>query len=396
MPLTGRLAPLPASAGKGIGGLLRRIVGATLLLACTLVALSLLSWSASDPSLTHISSTPVRNWTGPLGAIVSDLLVQLLGIACIIAVLPPAYWSIQLATNGHLPHFKRKLAFAPFAIAGFALAWSALPEFASMPFRHGFGGAIGDLIYSHATTLFSIVNAKRAGIAAGVFGFAVGMFALQRSFGLPNADVKAMLAFSPKIAPPPPYPAQRDAAAHASNASFAFGTRQAHYHGQQLPTPPNAPAFAQPYPPSFAQPTHPAPYPYAPQPAWQQPMQPAHPLPHASLQQQAPQPISYAPQPAVVPDRVQPARQAWLRPIRRKPEATPVAPVSATRDVDRLSATDRRHDPDFDRHTEQQSSIIASRFAPMASDGLPEDDLAPQPHETGPQRIEPADRKSVV
>ncbi len=371
---------MSASAGKGIGGLLRRIVGATLLLTCTLVAVALLSWSAADPSLTHISSTPVRNWIGPLGAIVSDLLVQLLGIAGIIAVLPPAYWSIQLTTQGHLPRFKRKLAFAPFAIAGFALAWSALPELAAMPFRHGFGGAIGDLIYGQATTLFSIVNAKRAGIAAGVFGFAVGMFALQRSFGISNAEVKAMLDFNSKVAPPPPYPSHP---APAMGAPPAFAYHPPQQYMQPLPTPPVSPAFAQPYPQPFAPAPQNAPYPYV-------PPQHLQPMPYAHQPVPAPMPHHHPAPAREAPPSVQPARQAWLRPMQRKPDAIAPAPEIASCEGDRLSATDRRYDPDFDRHTEQKSSAIASRFAPLAADPLPTDNFQPQHQEPTLERIEPA------
>ena len=40
--------------------------------------LSLLSWSLSDPSLTHATGGPIRNWLGGPGAILSDLLLQTL------------------------------------------------------------------------------------------------------------------------------------------------------------------------------------------------------------------------------------------------------------------------------------------------------------------------------
>ena len=111
------LAPLGAgfSAMRAMA-MVRRVAGGMLLLLCIVVVISLVSWSVSDPSLTHPASGGVRNWVGPLGAIVSDLLVQFLGVASVSAVLPPAFWSVTLLTQGALPNRRRRFASVPVAI----------------------------------------------------------------------------------------------------------------------------------------------------------------------------------------------------------------------------------------------------------------------------------------
>jgi S-DNA-T family DNA segregation ATPase FtsK/SpoIIIE len=64
---------------------LNEMLGLILLVAAGLLLLSLLTYTPSDPSFNTVGGTagphPAHNWTGLLGAYVSDLLLQTLGIA---------------------------------------------------------------------------------------------------------------------------------------------------------------------------------------------------------------------------------------------------------------------------------------------------------------------------
>ncbi|HEY5364021.1 MAG TPA: DNA translocase FtsK 4TM domain-containing protein, partial [Aestuariivirga sp.] len=60
------------------------------------LGLALASWSADDPSLNHSIASKVTNWLGAPGAVVADLLMQPLGLACTIFVLVPLSWAAQL------------------------------------------------------------------------------------------------------------------------------------------------------------------------------------------------------------------------------------------------------------------------------------------------------------
>ena len=53
------------------------ILGIALLLGAIFLTISLASYAPSDPSLNSAGEAPVQNVMGPLGAIASDLLIQL-------------------------------------------------------------------------------------------------------------------------------------------------------------------------------------------------------------------------------------------------------------------------------------------------------------------------------
>ena len=368
--------------GTGVRGFLRRVGGMLLLLACTLLALSLMSWSVADPSLTHAASGTVRNWLGPLGAIVSDLLVQMLGLACIVSVLPPAFWALTLANQGFLAHPKRKLLYAPLAVLGLAVACSALPLWGSWPLHHGYGGALGDLAYSRFADLLAHVNAQRAGMAAGVFGLGLGGLCLQRSFGLSRRDLATLLPIA-AMAPARPLPPQTIP--------------------QPTPIPQIWPQPVLMHTP-YMQPM-PQPQTYAPPVYVQSQSYAAPPIAHASAQVPAPARIEpqFTPPPspgsfgplaipstapavpslATVPPPGSMTRQAWLRPFPHRAVAqTPVSPFTAPV-IDATAAapspgTNRSHAPHFDRETAERSRTIASRFAPKGAAPSAEPEPAPQ------------------
>jgi len=174
-----------------LAGAVARGVGGGLLLVVTLLWLSLVSWSVTDPSLTHATSGTTRNLMGPLGAIVSDLLLQTFGFASVVVLVAPLFWALELLLGGRVQRLRTKLAFFPLAIAVLAGAVSALPVAASWPLHHGFGGILGDTVYSLGVSVLALVNAQRAGAAAGLLLFAGGFAALSHAIGVAFADIVA-------------------------------------------------------------------------------------------------------------------------------------------------------------------------------------------------------------
>ncbi len=83
-------APGPSSSSVGgwLQGWLCKAFGLVMLAACVAVGISLVTWSITDPSFTRTTSAITRNAIGPVGAIVSDLLMQTLGMAAVLFVLP--------------------------------------------------------------------------------------------------------------------------------------------------------------------------------------------------------------------------------------------------------------------------------------------------------------------
>src|SRR5665213_2285192 len=89
--------------------------GVVLIVLAALIAVALSTWSVQDPSFSHATDGPVRNFLGTPGAIGADLLMQLFGLASTVLVLPVAVWGWRIAT--HRP-FDREWMRLSFWLAG--------------------------------------------------------------------------------------------------------------------------------------------------------------------------------------------------------------------------------------------------------------------------------------
>jgi DNA segregation ATPase FtsK/SpoIIIE, S-DNA-T family len=175
---------LPASLKGRLQGWLWKVLGFLLLAACAALSASLLSWSTTDPSLSRATGGAARNLLGAPGAILSDLVMQMLGLAGVFALLPPMFWALQLLTAERPPSLRGKLMLAPPAVLFIAGALSSLPKIAAWPLHHGYGGLLGDLGLGLLTSLLGHVNPDRSAAAAGLFCFAAGLMVLMWSLGL--------------------------------------------------------------------------------------------------------------------------------------------------------------------------------------------------------------------
>jgi S-DNA-T family DNA segregation ATPase FtsK/SpoIIIE len=190
---------LPASLEDRLKQWGRRVLGILLLLGVAVASLSLLSWSAADPSLTRATNAPIHNLLGSLGAILSDLLLQMLGLAGVFAVLPSMFWALQLIGREPVSRWRRKLMLTPIGLVLVAGAFSALPVPSAWPVHHGLGGLLGDAALTLLTNLLAPINPGRAAAAAGLFLFAGGVVVLLASLGLSQADLKRMCQQRPRI-----------------------------------------------------------------------------------------------------------------------------------------------------------------------------------------------------
>lgn len=159
--------------------------------------LSLVTWSAQDPSLTHTVGGSVGNWLGPPGAVVSDLLLQTLGFASILFFLAFAGPGLELIVRQRVPALRLRLAIFPVAILATAGALSSLPTPASWPMLHGLGGIAGDAVLGFVRTALAIVSPNRAGLVAGLSLATVGLWLLSFALGASRADWQRMLAAAP-------------------------------------------------------------------------------------------------------------------------------------------------------------------------------------------------------
>ena len=105
---------------------------------------ALATWSVQDPSFSHATDAPVRNLLGAPGAIGTDLLMQLFGLASTVLVLPVAVWGWRIATHRAFDREWLRLLFwlgGTLLASGFA---SCLPNSPNWPLPTGLGGVIGD------------------------------------------------------------------------------------------------------------------------------------------------------------------------------------------------------------------------------------------------------------
>jgi len=128
--------------------------GLALVLGTGILGMALATWSVQDPSFNHATHGSVRNLFGGPGAIVADLIMQMLGLSAVAFLAPLAFWGWRLLTTRRLERLKLRLAFwllGGTAAAGFA---SALPVTGRWPLPTGLGGVIGDAMLALPHKIF--------------------------------------------------------------------------------------------------------------------------------------------------------------------------------------------------------------------------------------------------
>jgi DNA segregation ATPase FtsK/SpoIIIE, S-DNA-T family len=175
---------LSGQFGAALRRRLREIGGMALLGVALAACLALATWSVQDPSLSHATNAPVRNLLGLPGAIVADLLMQLLGLGSLALLLPIAIWGYRLL--GHRPLSRERLRvmlwmFAAVLSAGFA---SCLPRSAHWPLPCGLGGVVGDAVLRLPTELFGVAMTDVNRLVATVVLGAAALFAFAGAAGM--------------------------------------------------------------------------------------------------------------------------------------------------------------------------------------------------------------------
>jgi DNA segregation ATPase FtsK/SpoIIIE, S-DNA-T family len=164
---------------------LRELAGLALIALAVLLSLALATWSVQDPSLSHATNAPVRNTLGVSGAIVADLLIQLLGVAALALVLPVAIWGWRLVSHRPLQRERIRLVFWILAVLLAAACAAALPRSATWPLPVGLGGVVGDwLLRLPAAIAGGALSAlERAAIAVVAGAGTLVCFAIAAGFG---------------------------------------------------------------------------------------------------------------------------------------------------------------------------------------------------------------------
>jgi len=174
-------------------GLLSRAGGLLLLAGVAAAWASLLTWSQSDPSLTHTVGGVPTNLLGAGGAIFADVMLNTLGLAAVFLLLAPMFWGIELTVAERIFANRKKTSVFPLSVLLLAGGFAALPVSTSWPFTHSFGGIVGDWLSSLTATIFSVVGAEAALPIAGLAYFLIGFAALGYSIDLEREDLNRLI-----------------------------------------------------------------------------------------------------------------------------------------------------------------------------------------------------------
>lgn len=144
--------------------------GVALITLAVVMAAALATWSVQDPSLSHATDAPVRNLLGTTGAVGSDLVMQLLGLASTVLVLPVAVWGWRIASHRSFDReWLRLLLWIVGTVLASAFA-SCLPKTATWPLPTGLGGVIGDALLVLPTAILGPLSATSLLVMAIVTG----------------------------------------------------------------------------------------------------------------------------------------------------------------------------------------------------------------------------------
>jgi S-DNA-T family DNA segregation ATPase FtsK/SpoIIIE len=140
------VAGFPATARHFLSRRIAEFAGIAMIAVVILTGLALASWSTRDPSLNHAIEGPIRNLLGLRGAVVADLLTQILGIASIALLAPAALLGWRLVVDHALDRPKSRIAFWLLGALSAAAVASMLPPPGRWPLPTGLGGMVGDSI----------------------------------------------------------------------------------------------------------------------------------------------------------------------------------------------------------------------------------------------------------
>ncbi|WP_224001439.1 DNA translocase FtsK [Aureimonas sp. SA4125] len=131
-------------------GFLRRqgeiAVGFGLLGLAAFLAVSMATWTVTDPSFSQSNHNEVANLAGPAGAVVADIVMQVFGLGAVLLAVLPVIWGIIVALGKPIDRIWRRawLALAGVVLASAALGCLTAP--AGWPLPIGLGGVAGDLV----------------------------------------------------------------------------------------------------------------------------------------------------------------------------------------------------------------------------------------------------------
>ena len=156
------------------------------------ILFSILSYSPSDPNFIYSSeSTEIKNVGGFYGSVISDFLLQSLGLISLLIVFNFTYWGAKLFLQKNVNNFTSKIFFTLIYIVLGTTVLNVLNNESFYLIDNGNGGFVGRVIKENIYYLSPLIENNYT--VYGCIFFTVIFFIL--SLGIKNSEILQILLF---------------------------------------------------------------------------------------------------------------------------------------------------------------------------------------------------------
>jgi S-DNA-T family DNA segregation ATPase FtsK/SpoIIIE len=188
---------IPEPAREFLARRAAELGGLALLAGSGAMALALASWSVQDPSLNHATSGPIRNLLGSPGAVLADLVMQMVGLASIAVLVPLLFWGWRLLTRRRLEKARARIILGVVGTAAFSGLVGLLPVTDRWPLPSGLGGIVGDMVLALPQHMSGGTGVIMLLTALVLCGIALLSLTASCGYGLQSDDDEASFEESP-------------------------------------------------------------------------------------------------------------------------------------------------------------------------------------------------------
>jgi S-DNA-T family DNA segregation ATPase FtsK/SpoIIIE len=148
--------------------------GLAVVMLCVLALLALISYSPDDPSLNTATNLTPQNALGLTGAIISDALLQTVGLGALAIVFAVAAWGVRLMKGETVSWLWLRTVAVITASLLLAIGFEIVPAFGGWPIAAGLGGAAGEVLVKALTAYGAPAVAITLGLVVGLAAAAAG------------------------------------------------------------------------------------------------------------------------------------------------------------------------------------------------------------------------------
>ena len=157
--LTRNASLLPPNVSAFLKRRMLESLGIFLSIISIVLAGSLLTYNPLDPSLNAATGSMPSNFFGTIGAWLSDLLLQSIGLAACMLPLTLLAWGWRISTHRGIRFLWVRMIFFPITILAAAISLAGPETNNGWPLNSGFGGVFGDIILQKLELFVSTFHA---------------------------------------------------------------------------------------------------------------------------------------------------------------------------------------------------------------------------------------------